>query len=171
MSLLGVNPGLQLQQAISAKQVADAQALYQKNMRENIGSLDYLKNAAAAGDSWAIDKLYNYNLSESSQASARKWTEQREDTQYQRMVADLKKAGLNPWLAVSGGSPVSSSAQGVNYSGGYATSSANNVRNNETKKATAQMLGIMALFGNLISSAAKVGSAALGADATKFLKT
>lgn len=33
----------------------------------------------------------------------------REDSAYQRMVADMKKAGLNPWTGISsGGSPTSS---------------------------------------------------------------
>lgn len=33
---------------------------------------------------------------------------EREDSAYQRMVADMKKAGLNPWTGVStGGSPTS----------------------------------------------------------------
>lgn len=56
------------------------------------------------------DKLYQHAGDLASQVYADSlsiW--EREDSAYQRMVEDMKKAGLNPWTGLSsGGSPTSS---------------------------------------------------------------
>lgn len=98
--------------------------------KPKIGSVEWLEQQAANNEEWAIDYLTNYRLSQDSVNDARAWTAQREDTQYQRMVEDLRRAGINPYFALTGGSPVSSSSQGVNYQGSYNTSARNNYRTN-----------------------------------------
>ena len=45
-----------------------------------------------------LNEQRNYNLLQM----------QREDTAYQRMVADMKKAGLNPWTGIASGGSASS---------------------------------------------------------------
>lgn len=71
------------------------------------------------------DRFIDYLMSEGSAQTARNWTAYREDTQYQRLVKDLKAAGINPYaLMTSGGSPVSSASSGNSYTGAYSTNEA-----------------------------------------------
>lgn len=74
------------------------------------------------------DYLVQWALGEKSNINA--WNREMEasNTQYQRAVADLQKAGLNPFLALQSlnGSTPSSSGQSV--TGGLRTSKANNDR-------------------------------------------
>lgn len=76
----------------------------------------YLEYMANQGDAASLDKLVNYMMTEQSNQIARDWTASREDTQYQRLVADLKAAGINPYILMqSGASPISSSSSGSSY--------------------------------------------------------
>lgn len=81
----------------------------------------YLNDLAKSGDIVAMDRLLNYLMTEESLQKGRDWTAQREDSQYQRLVKDLRAAGLNPYyiLTHAGGQPGVSASQGASYSGSY----------------------------------------------------
>lgn len=105
--------------------LSDAEAIAASNHTAPVGNLPgidktkysnwngdwrgYLEYMADNGDAGSLDKLINV-LSEDE---ARQWTADREDTQYQRLVEDLRKAGINPYILMqSGASPISSSTSG-----------------------------------------------------------
>lgn len=71
--------------------------------------LGYLTYMADSGDAASRDRLFNYL----TEKDAREWTADREDTQYQRLVQDLARAGINPYILMqSGATPIASSASG-----------------------------------------------------------
>lgn len=82
----------------------------------------YLEYMANNGDEASLDKLLNYLMSEQSSLTAREWTAQREDHAWERLVKDLRAAGINPYaFATFGANPIASGSQGHNYSGAYAS--------------------------------------------------
>lgn len=81
-------------------------------MRDNpgLGFEDYLKYMAQHSDEYA-EKYLDYLIEQGSIDKANQYTASREDTAYQRLVQDLKSAGINP--AMMFGSSASISASGA----------------------------------------------------------
>ena len=117
----------------------------------------YLEYLVSKGDSAAADKLFSYLMSEQSAQTARDWTANREDTQYQRLVDDLKAAGINPYaMLASAGSPVSSSSGGNSFSGSQFTSRASaeeterNHKTNNSLKLIATILSLVTVMAAVL---------------------
>lgn len=81
------------------------------------------------GNEAYLEKLLDYNASLSSTASAREWQEKMSNTEFQRMMADIKNAGYNPWLALQ---------SGVSGSGGFTTSSAGSPSSSASSQAVSE---------------------------------
>lgn len=104
----------------------------------------------------AIDRQEAFNSAEAQKQ--RDWEEQMSNTAVQRQVADIKAAGLNPWLALNGGSVAGASTP----SG--ATASSNSAFANVygttqllgtfTKALTSMANSAMQVVGNVAKAAA-----------------
>lgn len=90
-------------------------------------------------DQWVKSEERGYERA--SINSARAWEEYLDSTKYQRMKADLEKAGLNPWLALQSGA--SASAQGSSTSTGGSHSAKSSFNQSNAPKNLA--LGLIAV--------------------------
>lgn len=102
----------------------------------------------AKTDTGAYEKLIDYYATRESEKTAREWTAQREDTAYQRLMDDLKKAGISPYV-LSGATPSVSSSVGKSYSGSQMTSRENNAKTvgSSELKSLLALLGVMLYAG------------------------
>jgi len=106
--------------------------------------------------SWAYDQQLKLDEMERSFNSAeaqksRDWQEYMSNTSYQRAVEDIRKAGLNPWLALNGGS-----MQGASTPSG-ATASAS------SGAAKVPHNYLYQLLGSIVSSASSIFGAVIKA--------
>lgn len=114
----------------------------------------YLNWMASHGDQASLDKLFNYLMSEQSAMNARQWTAEREDTAYQRLVADMKAAGLNPYaFATMGANPIASSSQQNSYGGSYSSTYEINKEKNSQNWLKVALSAAIPLIGAIIAAA------------------
>lgn len=111
--------------------------------------LDYLKKTAAS-DSVSRDKLISYYLNTLAQNSANAYNAQREDTYYQRMVQDLRKAGISPYALSPSGSPISQ-ATAISQSSESYTSQAETAKQLAQAQAKAEQQMAMQGLGTMAS--------------------
>lgn len=115
------------------------------------GYLQYLDKYGSESDH---DRFIDWLMTNESAKIARDWTASREDTQYQRLVDDLKKAGINPYaLLNNGASPISSSSNGSSFTGAYSS--------NEALKKEANAQKWASLLSGVITSVVSVAMFAM----------
>ena len=104
--------------------------------------LEIIGQRADAGDTAALDYIVKYYLDQRSENSARSYNAMREDTAYQRLMADLKKAGISPYGLTPSLTPINGSS-GFTASGNSYTSARNTTysKSMDTVSKFAQIIG------------------------------
>ena len=98
------------------------------------------------------DILYNQFFNEKDTRSAWERTMTADNTKYQRAVADMKAAGLNPFLLMSGGA----SGAGTSSPGSVGSGSISALRSSKNQKDAQNLSSILQIIGS-ISQAVLMG--------------
>lgn len=115
---------------IAAQQSSNSALKFKDVNSSNV--LDYLSQR---GDASSQDYLIKYYLDQLSESSARGYNASREDTAYQRLMSDLKKAGISPYALTPGLTPINGSS-GFTASGNTYTSARNTQYSKSMETAT-----------------------------------
>lgn len=132
--------------------------------RLNISSFEQPSSGGVSGfDAFrdAYQQTYDLDTREmdfnSAQAEInRNWQERMDNTKVQRLVKDIQRAGLNPWLALNGGGAVTSGVP----SGSYASASTGS--QSYSSIYNSQLSAESRLKVAAINAAAKITSSFLG---------
>lgn len=103
-----------------------------------------------------MDYLYNQFFTEKNNESAWQRTLEADNTKYQRMVEDMKKAGLNPFITGFG----SASSTGQSSAGSVGSGSIASIKN-QAKQSGSNIIG------NIIGALASLAGAAIMAMVIK----
>ena len=147
-----------------------AEQLAQFNDQE--GLKNFIGSAAGQSYSTPYDQLNQIIQGDREWNAAqaqlqRDWEERMSNTAYQRAVEDMKKAGLNPWLAAQGGGQAASTPSGATASGSSSSSAFSALMNAIMSHSDRVTANNNKLIASITSSAMSFAGDAIRASTSK----